>query len=323
MQGIRIVPIDLSDVAQLIAWNDVLRTGYNQGREAAWWRSPEATVAQFQLPKPGRTSAGVWALDGERPVGAAEAHVDPGDPADVEVAVVPERRREGIGRALAAAVTLALTDVAEVVRAETYCPEGVAFGQALGLTVRNQESRQLLDLPVSRERLGALGRVDAGVQVSSWSGPCPEEVVEDWAGLVTQMKGEVPLGDLSRSPSVSEVAHIRQNEQRMQAAGYVLVRSLARVDGRSVGYTEMFVSIHASPVVAQDDTFVDRGYRRRGVASALKVANLCLLQELPEAQVARWVQTYSAVSNEPMLALNRAFGFREVDTMTALEGPTR
>ncbi|MFT3871799.1 MAG: hypothetical protein QM714_03995 [Nocardioides sp.] len=304
----------------MIAWNEVLRVGYNASREAAWWRSPEATVAQFQSPKPGRTSVALWAIADDLPVGAAEAHVDPDEPAEVEISVIQDRRREGIGRALAGAVREALAGAAGVVQAETYCIEGVEFARAHGMAVGNQEWRQLLDLPVPPQRLVELGQPSVGVEIRSWCGPCPDELVDDWATLVTRMDADVPMGELTRTSAATNVATVRQNEQRTRDHGNLLVRSLAQVDGKSVGYTEMFASLHGSQVVSQDDTFVDRGYRCRGIGRAMKVANLSNLMSIPEAQSARWVQTYTAVANTPMLALNKALGFRVADMMTVLEG---
>jgi GNAT superfamily N-acetyltransferase len=316
----RIEPVDVADAAQLVAWNDVLRVGYGDGRTAAWWRSAESTVSQFQSPKPGRDSVALWAWADGRPVGAAEAHVDPGGPAEVGIAVIPGRRRNGIGRALALAVRQALAGLAETVRSEAYDPDGVRFAVAHGLSIGNREARQLLDLPAFAHRLVEPAPVIDGVEIRSWCGSCPEELVEDWARLVGGMAADVPIGELTRSSAVPDVALVRQNEQRMEAAGYLLVRSTASVAGRLVGYTELFVPTRESLLLLQDDTFVSHDHRRRGIGRALKLANLRTLTALPEARTARWVQTYTAVDNTPMLSLNTDLGFQAVDVITILEG---
>lgn len=321
MDGVQVGQVSFADARQLVAWNDVLRDGYNTGREAAWWRSSEATVAQFQSPKRGRVSVALLASRGGRPVGAAEAHVDPGELAEVEVSVLPDCRRERVGRALVDAVRTALAGRADRVQVETYSDAGIAFAQHLGLEVGNRESRQLLDLPVSAEWLAKIGRPPPEVEIKAWTGRCPEELVNDWARLTRQMDADVPMGDLTRSTRVTDVAAVRQSEERMQAQGYVLVNCLARIGGRGVGYTEMLVSSHDPRIVNQEDTLVDRAHRGRGVGRALKLANLRQLQQVPEARHSRWVQTYTATGNTPMLALNRAVGFRQADIMTALEGP--
>lgn len=90
------------------------------------------------------------------------------------------------------------------------------------------------------------------------------------------------------------LAAARRNEQRMTDQGYVLLRSMALVDGYGVGYTEMFLSSGDPAIVHQDDTFVDRDYRDyrgRGFGAALKSANLRQLLQMPDAAGARFVQS--------------------------------
>ncbi|GAB3914339.1 hypothetical protein GCM10011575_45330 [Microlunatus endophyticus] len=174
---------------------------------------------------------------------------------------------------------------------------------------------------MSAEQLTRLGRPSARAEIKGWVGRCPEELIEDWASLTRQMDVDVPMGDLTRSSKVTDVSAVRQNEERMLAQGYIPINCLAQIAGRSVGYTELLVSSHDPEIVNQDDTLVDRAHRGNGVGRALKLANLRQLLEVPQARRSRWVQTYTARDNEPMLALNRAIGFREADVMTALEGP--
>ena len=95
---------------------------------------------------------------------------------------------------------------------------------------------------------------------------------------------------------------------------------LARREGVAVGYTEILVNRHDPEILTQDDTLVDRAHRGRGIGRALKLANLENLRQVPEAAEARWIQTYTALDNAPMLALNRALGFREADVLSILEG---
>ena len=125
MAAVQVTPVDPADREALLAWNALLRDGFNAGREAAWWASEESVLARYGDPRPGRTSVLLVAhLDGT-PVGAAGAEADPGDPAEVEISVLPEHRRRGVGRALAAAVREALAGHAEIVQAETYSEAGV------------------------------------------------------------------------------------------------------------------------------------------------------------------------------------------------------
>lgn len=321
MSTAQIIDVDPSRPDDLIAWNALLRDGFNAGREAAWWASDETTLARYGDPKPGRTSVLLLATLEDRPVGAAEVDAGPGEPAEVEISVLPDARRHGVGTALAEAVRERLQGVAEVAQAETYSEAGVGFATTLGLRVGNQEHRLLLDLPVDLAALHAQRRAAPGVEVQSWTGACPDDLIEDWARLTTQMEEDVPMGDLTRRASRSDVDSVRSGERRMADQGWILVRSLARLGGVSVGYTEIFVNRHDPEIITQDDTLVDRDHRGHGVGRALKLANLQKLLALEEATGGRWVQTYTALDNTPMLALNSAIGFRIVDQLTILEGP--
>ena len=321
MSTVRITPVDPTDREALLAWNTLLGEGFNAGREAAWWASDETTLARFADPKPARRSVLLVAsIDGER-VGAAGAEVDPGDPAEVEISVLPAHRRRGVGTALAAAVREALAGHAEIVQAETYSEAGVAFALAQGLRLGNQEHRMLRDLPLDPAAAHpAPSAAGPGITVRTWRGACPEELLEDWARLNTQMEADVPMGDLTRPAPRSDVEALRRTERRMDAQGWTLVRALAYDAGLAVGYTEILVSRHDPEIITQDDTLVDRAHRGRGIGRALKLANLENLAGVPELARARWIQTYTALDNAPMLALNRSLGFREADVLSVLEG---
>lgn len=237
--SLRVSTVDPQQVAQLRRWNGLLRDGYAVGRQRVWARSDDAAIAQFQNPHPTRRSVLPLAeIDGVS-VGAAEAHANPEEPADVEIAVLDGFRRQGVGRVLLGAVRGTFRTVASTIRAETYSEAGVAFALSEGLDVGVRESRQVLDLPIAL----------------------------------------------------------------------------------AVGYTEILLSRHDPEIVHQDDTFVEERMRGRGIGRALKAANLRQLMSLPESASSRFLQTYTALSNAPMLALNRAIGFEEADILTVLEGP--
>lgn len=335
MSEIQITRIGADDDAALLTWNDVMRTAYTEGRTAAWWRSAETTLTQFSDPRPGAQDIALVGRLGEEIVGGVEISLSTDIPTDIELGVLPDRRRQGFGTALAEAAAEFFGDGAEsasIVQTETYCPAGVAFAQAHGMGIGNEEHRLLLDLPAYLEadanRYNDSGastvvpviREDPNFSVTSWIGACPEEVLESWTQLREQMDEDVPVGDLTRSVSHASTAAIRSHEERMAVQGWTMVSSMAHVGELAVGYTEIMVSSHDPRIVIQEDTLVDRAYRGRGIGRALKVANLRQLPAVPGTASAEWVQTYTATNNEPMLALNRDLGFFVADTMTALEG---
>ena len=334
MPEIQITRIAADDESALLTWNDVMRTAYTHDRTAAWWRSAETTLTQFAHPRPGGQDIALVGRLGEEIIGGVEISISPETPTDIELGVLTDHRRRGFGTALAEAAAQFLVDCDEslaIVQTETYCPAGVAFAQAHGMSVGNEEHWLLLDLPAYLEadanRYKDSGastvvpviREDPDFSVTSWIGACPEEVLESWTQLRAQMDEDVPVGDLTRTAAHASTAAIRSHEERMEEQGWTLVSSMAHVGDLAVGYTEIMVSSHDPQIVIQEDTLVDRAFRGRGIGRALKVANLRQLPAVAATASAQWVQTYTATDNEPMLALNRDLGFFVADTMTALE----
>ncbi|MGO1347858.1 MAG: GNAT family N-acetyltransferase [Brevibacterium aurantiacum] len=344
MVDVQIARIEPDDVDGLTQWRALMCEAYTVGRTAAWWQSLESTLTQFAQPRSDKADIALVAHLGEVPVGGAEINIVTDAPADVEIGILPAHRRQGHGTSIAGAVADLLRGRTELVQTETYCPEGVAFAQAQGLIIGNEEQRLLLDLPAylrddaNRYRDPAVkSRLaidpDPNVSITSWIGGCPDEAVEDWARLRQQMDEDVPVGDLTRTLKHAGADAIRTHEERMADQGWILVSSIAHVDDHTaevddnaadgpvaVGYTEIMVSRHETDIVVQEDTFVEGAYRGRGIGRGLKVANMRQLHEIPEVAQADWIQTYTATGNGPMHALNRDLGFFPADSMTALEG---
>lgn len=336
MVDVQITRIQPDDVDGLSRWHALMREGYTGDRTAAWWQSLESTLIQFARPRSDKSDIALLACLGEVAIGGAEVNIVTDSPAAVEIAVLRAHRRQGHGTSIARAVEVLLRGRSELVQTETYCPEGVAFAQAQGLSIGIQEDRLLLDLPgylrddANRyknpdEKPRLMTDPDPNLSITSWIGGCPEEVVEDWARLRQQMDEDVPVGDLTRTLKHAGASAIRTHEERMAEQGWILVSSIAHIGDAAeasvpVGYTEIMVSRHETDIVIQEDTLVDREYRGRGIGRGLKVANMRQLHETPEAAQASWVQTYTAASNSPMHALNHDLGFFTADSMTALEG---
>lgn len=321
MTSFRIATVDPADDAEVIAWNETQRAAHTADREQAWWTAAETAIELLRTVGPGGIRTALLARDGDRILGSAGVDASPGFPAEVEIGVLPEHRRRGIGTELARAARALLEGWEPgVVQTEIYVDAGLAFAGKHGIEPGNVEHVQLLRLPLDPAALDALERPRERVTTRSWVGACPDDVVDDWARLADQMNEDVPMGTLTRVVKASDRDSVRRNEERMDAQGYDMVRSIAQLDGISVGYTLIFVSRHDPDIVIQDDTMVDRGHRGNGVGRALKIANFRQLADVPSARGSRWVQTWTSTDNEPMLALNRALGFRVTDTMHHCEG---
>jgi mycothiol synthase len=79
-------------------------------------------------------------------------------------------------------------------------------------------------------------------------------------------------------------------------------------DGSMAGMTDVAWSAHTPTVVQQRFTGVRPDARGRGIGKWIKATMVERIRELhPEA---RWISTWNAASNDPMLAINHQLGFR-------------
>jgi GNAT superfamily N-acetyltransferase len=272
-----------------------------------------------------------------RIVGFADYERDTPDVAPtgwVDVFVLPEHRRRGIGAELYAAIeriaaddgrstlicefstpprpgpTVASTSGSGEVPAED---PGVRFALARGYSLGQVERLSICPLPVPAERLDALeasarARVGDAYKVVTWRGATPDEHLDDMAVLRARMSTDVPVDDLDWPGEVWDVDRVRASEQRFLDTGVGLF--LAAVQhvptGRLVAFTELSVRPW-SATAQQGDTLVLAEHRGRRLGLLLKVVNLRALLAAHPAVTS--IMTGNATSNSYMLAINDALGF--------------
>ncbi|MDI6097223.1 GNAT family N-acetyltransferase [Actinoplanes sp. NEAU-A12] len=243
---------------------------------------------------------------------------------EFELAVAPEHRRRGAGTALyEAAIAVAQAHGRDVVSAELHVPlaqslaehAGGRFALVRGFESKLTERRYLLGLPTESRPVD----VPSGYRLRSWLGPVASGSAADLAVMRTLMERDVPVGERDHEPVVVTATQVLRGDERLAAAGWGLVTSLlSAADGTPAGYTRIFVNsdgLHAQ----QDDTFVLRAHRGRRLGAVLKSANLArLAAHFPGV---RHLHTWTADGNEAMIATNRAFGFRPVESMHVMEAP--
>jgi GNAT superfamily N-acetyltransferase len=333
---VEISELDVSDDAALRAYWDVEQAAQLADRSHPVLRSHQRLVQQARTPAPGRFSTQLAAYDGPRLVGAAELSGSLRDNlhlAEIEVDVIPSCRRQGIGRQLLGEVLRRgradgrTSFIAEACQpAEDRPSAATSFAQALGFESAHREDHFALDLPVPAELLsggihdrihnGTDDGTDIGHHVVTWTNRAPDDLVAAYARMRTQMNHDVPLGDLDIEPQAETVERIRASEERLSEHFDTVVGVARRSDGELSGYTLAYLP-HDEGFVQQDDTFVTREARGRGIGRALKIALLRLLaDEWPERTL---VHTWTAVDNVAMQRLNRALGFRTVELMHEMQ----
>ena len=223
------------------------------------------------------------------------------------VRVIPAYRGRGIGSALYDTLMAAVAELDPLeLRAGTSedMPEGVRFARQRGFVEKMRFSESHLDLatfdpapyaPVI-ERVKAQGITLTCARALAGD---PDWVRKLW-DLEWETAQDVPgVEDFSRLPLEQWQENLIESDVFLPE-GYIV----AHVDGEYIGQSALWAD-RASDMLYTGLTAVKREWRRRGVATAMKVLALTWGQ----ANGNTIVKTDNEVNNEPMLAINRQLGF--------------
>lgn len=239
--------------------------------------------------------------------------------ANVWLAVHPEVRGLGLGSALLhRAVGAARQWGCTVLDLETRVGgPGEPFLRAIGAERRLIERRsRCRTAEIHRDLLESwvrrAGERTAGYSLVAWDGPCPEELLGPFVTLKDVMN-TAPLETLEWDDERITAEQWREIEATNAARGIEQWQLCARHDdsGELAGYTELAFPTLWREAAWQEDTGVWPKHRERGLGRWLKAVNaLRLLDERPDVE---FVDTWNAGSNEAMLAINVALGFRPLE----------
>lgn len=293
--------------------------------------SPERFFGGLRHPWPGQEDRRALAYADGLPVGYLEIelpYLDNLENATVEISVLPEYRRRGVGRALHEYALKLLRELGRK-RVTGMSPSalpggparpepGTGFATAMGATDALVEVRRRLDVTVldqaALDRLlaAAWQRAD-GYSLVCWQGPTPDEYVDDVAYLDGRLVADAPMGDLEWEPERVDAERIRQAEAARSVRGRHMVVAGMRHDGtgRLVAFTVLDLN-HSSPWHAyQQITLVDPEHRGHRLGTIIKIENL--RAALAYEPTLRAVDTWNAATNKHMISINEAMGFRPVD----------
>ncbi|MCW2771579.1 MAG: hypothetical protein JWR27_3012 [Aeromicrobium sp.] len=232
----------------------------------------------------------------------------------VEVTVPPEHRGRGHGSAILASLDeLAAAAGRTTLFAEVRWPAGsegsvrTAFAEARGFRRDLTDAHRVLVLPATLPQ----AQVQDDYVLRSWRGPCPQEWVAEYAGLLSLLVQEAPSGDYPLENEFFDAGRVRRDEALLATQGRVMQVVVAvSPDGVLAGHTQLVFSESDRDDVFQWDTLVLPEHRGHGLGLSLKVS---AMQESDDLLAGRaYVHTFNAASNAPMIAVNEAMGFRLV-----------
>ncbi|HEX2865246.1 MAG TPA: GNAT family N-acetyltransferase [Deinococcales bacterium] len=166
-----------------------------------------------------------------------------------------------------------------------------------------------LDTSLLERWTGEARKGAPGYEVFTLRGEWPPDLRPALVEL-THVMNTAPTGSLAVEPHELTPEQVLEYDRQRAALGVVRFTAVARhvPTGELVGYTELSRDAGRPFMGVQGDTAVRPEHRGHGLGRWLKAVNLLAFLEDPAG--ARFVRTYNADSNGPMLAINLEMGFR-------------
>ena len=264
-------------------------------------------------------------VDGDEVVAAARLDLPQRDNlhlAEVLLLTHPAHRRRGAGRLLwqeaerraAAAGRTSLNALSEELPGELGASPSRGFGPAVGLEAMQVEVRRDIELPLDPAVVAGLAAVAAehaaDYALRTWRDAVPDDLLEDQAHLFRRMSTDIPKEGMDWEEEQWDAARVRREEAQTQAVGRTFFGAGAVhvPTGRMVAYTTMGVPRSTPERAYQWDTLVLTEHRGHRLGTLVKLA--CLQRLCEELPAVRFISTWNAAENGPMIRVNDALGAR-------------
>jgi GNAT superfamily N-acetyltransferase len=230
--------------------------------------------------------------------------------ADAWIGVVPEWRRRGLGQALYQGLS-EWSRTAGLERLEGHVDaaeaEGLAWAARRGYEEVGRDTRLALDLTA----LPASPSPPTGIEIVTWSER--PELTRGLYKVASEAYPDVPgREEQDIAPFEEWLALDMSGPNDRPEAVFV-----ALADGEVIGYSKLHLSDARPSVAANDMTGVLRAWRGRGIAGALKRAQLAWAK----ANGYERIETANETRNAPIQRLNERLGYLPFAERVILRGP--
>jgi mycothiol synthase len=229
----------------------------------------------------------------------------------VLLGVLPERRRRGVGTGLYRAVSqwLAAQGIDQI---DAQVPEddeeSIAFALRRGFYEVERNGLMILELDTSEPEAVA---PPEGIEVITWAER--PELARGIYEVACEADPDVPGDrDARMEPFDDWLAHEMQGSGDRPDATF-----LALAGDEVVGYAKFSLTAAQPETAHHDMTGVKRAWRRRGIAGALKRAQIAWAK----GQGYRRLVTQNERRNEAIRRLNQRLGYREAPGRIVMRGP--
>ncbi len=239
------------------------------------------------------------------------------DLAEVRIEVAPDRRRAGFGTEMVrAAVDLCHENnrpkvLGHGINAEPTAGFWESLGTECGLVERKSRvwvrdvDPELMQgwIDKHHERAG-------DYRLEFWTGPTPEHLLEPMATMTTAMN-DAPVDDLDVGDDIWTTDDVVELDEFLAGAGLERWTTIAfGPDDQPAGLTVVTKNTAKPRISGQGDTVVLDSHRGRGLGRWLKADMIERVRaNAPDIEA---LDTENAGSNDAMLAINIAMGFRPV-----------
>ncbi len=240
--------------------------------------------------------------------------------------VRPQDRGKGYARKLAGPLFDRVTEHKRR-RFATYVKEGDApekLVERAGLKSAYREKRSRLvmadiDMTMMREWIERSGERAADYELLSLMSPFPDDVVDKYCELQFQMN-TAPFEDYERDDEVITPKIWREQEEKNAASFYDVYTyvTVHKPTGDYVGSTSVQTDQLQPDQAWQWETVVHPDHRQLGLGRLLKASMIeKIVSDQPKVDR---IDTWNAGSNEPMLNINVAMGFKPILITNTFQG---